>query len=113
MAFGKPIAKFQGVSFKLANMSMYIDAMNLMLYDAAALKATGARCSKLAAEAKLLASTHATQICLDAIQILGGNGYSKEYNVERLLRDNKLMEIGEGTNEILRVVIGSAVLAEK
>lgn len=112
-AFGKPIAKFQGVSFKLANMSMYIDAMNLMLYDAAALKATGARCSKLAAEAKLLASTHATQICLDAIQILGGNGYSKEYNVERLLRDNKLMEIGEGTNEILRVVIGSAVLAEK
>ena len=60
--FGKPISKFQGVSFKLANMSMYIDAMNLMLYDAAALKATGARCSKLAAEAKLLASTHATQI---------------------------------------------------
>ena len=113
VAFGKPIAKFQGVSFKLANMSMYIDAMNLMLYDAAALKATGVRCSKLAAEAKLLASTHATQICLDAIQILGGNGYSKEYNVERLLRDNKLMEIGEGTNEILRVVIGSAVLAEK
>ena len=109
-AFGKPIAKFQAVSFKLANMAMYTDAMELMLYDAAELKSTGTRCSRQAAEAKLFASTHATQICLDAIQIFGGNGYSKEYNVERLLRDNKLMEIGEGTNEVQRIVISGALL---
>lgn len=109
-AFGKPIAKFQAVSFKLANMAMYTDAMELMLYDAAELKSTGVRCSRQAAEAKLFASTHATKICLDAIQIFGGNGYSKEYNVERLLRDNKLMEIGEGTNEVQRIVISGALL---
>ncbi len=113
VAFGKPIAHFQGVSFKLADMAMYIDAMNLLLYDTAELKASGVRCSRQAAEAKLFAATHATQICLDAIQILGGNGYSKEYDVERLLRDNKLMEIGEGTNEIQRIVIAAAMLAEK
>lgn len=112
-AFGRPISQFQGVSFKLADMAMYIDAMKLFLYDTAAMKASGARCSRQAAEAKLFAATHATQICLDAIQILGGNGYSKEYDAERLLRDNKLMEIGEGTNEIQRVVISAALLAEK
>lgn len=110
VAFGKPICKHQAVAFKLADMAMYTEAMKLMLYDAAELKSTGARCSLQAAEAKLFASTHATQICLDAIQILGGNGYSKEYNVERLLRDNKLMEIGEGTNEVQRIVISGAIL---
>lgn len=109
-AFGKPIAKFQAIAFKLANMAMYTDAMELMLYDAAELKSTGVRCSRQAAEAKLFASTHATQICLDAIQIFGGNGYSKEYHVEQLLRDNKLMEIGEGTNEVQRIVISGALL---
>ena len=109
-AFGKPIAKFQAIAFKLANMAMYTDAMELMLYDAAELKSTGVRCSRQAAEAKLFASTHATQICLDAIQIFGGNGYSKEYHVEQLLRDNKLMGIGEGTNEVQRIVISGALL---
>lgn len=109
-AFGKPIAKFQAIAFKLANMAMYTDAMELMLYDAAELKSTGVRCSRQAAEAKLFASTHATQICLDAIQIFGGNGYSKEYHVEQLLRDNELMEIGEGTNEVQRIVISGALL---
>lgn len=58
----------------------------------------------------MFAASHTTQICLDAIQVLGGNGYSKEYNVERLMRDNKLMEIGEGTNEVQRIVISGAVL---
>jgi len=76
------------------------------------MKASGIRCSKEAAQAKLFASTNTTKICLEAIQILGGNGYSKEYDVERLLRDNKLMEIGEGTNEVLKIVISSAVLAK-
>lgn len=110
VAFGKPIAKHQAIAFKFADMAMYIQAMKLMLYDVAETKAAGIRCSVEAAEAKLFAASHATQICLEAIQILGGNGYSKEYNVERLLRDNKLMEIGEGTNEVQRIVISGAVL---
>ena len=110
VAFGKPIAKHQAVAFKIADMAMYIEAMKLMLYDVAEMKASGIRCSVQAAEAKLFAASHTTTICLDAIQILGGNGYSKEYNVERLMRDNKLMEIGEGTNEVQRIVISGAIL---
>lgn len=110
VAFGKPIAKHQAVAFKIADMAMYIEAMKLMLYDVAEMKASGVRCSVQAAEAKLFAASHTTTICLDAIQILGGNGYSKEYNVERLMRDNKLMEIGEGTNEVQRIVISGAIL---
>lgn len=110
--FGKPIAKHQAIAFKFADMATYIEAMKLMLYDVAEMKASGIRCSKEAAQAKLFASTNTTKICLEAIQILGGNGYSKEYDVERLLRDNKLMEIGEGTNEVLKIVISSAVLAK-
>ena len=110
VAFGKPICKNQAVSFKLAKMATYIYAMNLMLYDVAALKASGERCSVPAAEAKVFAATNATKICLDAIQILGCNGYSREYTVERLLRDNKLMEIGEGTNEVQNIVISGAIL---
>ncbi|MBR0090798.1 MAG: acyl-CoA dehydrogenase family protein [Lachnospiraceae bacterium] len=109
-AFGKPIAKHQAVAFKIADMAMYTEAMRLMLYDVAELKASGERCSLQAAQAKLFAASHATQICLDAIQVLGGNGYSKEYNVERLMRDNKLMEIGEGTNEVQRIVISGMIL---
>lgn len=108
--FGKPIAKHQAIAFKLADMAMNIQAMQLMLYDVAKDKADGKKVSPRAAAAKLFASTHATQICLDAIQILGGYGYSREYHVERLLRDNKLMEIGEGTNEVQRIVISGALL---
>ncbi len=108
--FGKPIVKHQAIAFKFAEMSTYIEAMKLMLYDAAEKKASGVRCSQEAAQAKLFASTNATQICLEAIQILGGNGYSKEYDVERFVRDNKLMEIGEGTNEVLKIVISGAIL---
>lgn len=108
--FGKPIAKHQAIAFKIADMAMYTEAMRLMLYNVAEMKASGQRCSLQAAEAKLFASSHATQICLDAIQVFGGNGYSKEYRVEQLVRDNKLMEIGEGTNEVQRIIISGAIL---
>ena len=84
----------------------------LMTYEAAFQKASGKRCTLIAAQAKLFAATHCTQICLDCLQVLGGNGYRMDFDVERLVRDAKLLEIGEGTNEILRMVIGGTVLAQ-
>ncbi|MGI6349526.1 MAG: acyl-CoA dehydrogenase [Eubacteriaceae bacterium] len=113
VAFGKPISKFQGISFKFADMSAKIRAMELMTYDTAFMKTRGERHTLEAAQAKLFSAVNCTQICLEAQQILGGNGYSKEYHVERFVRDAKLLEIGEGTNEIMRVIIGGTVLAQK
>lgn len=113
ICFGKPIAKFQGVQFKFADMAAEIRAMELLTYDTAKMKAEGLRHTLEAAETKLFSGTHATQICLECQQVLGGNGYSKEFHVERFVRDAKLLEIGEGTNEILRMVIGGTVLASK
>lgn len=113
IAFGKPIGKFQGVQFKFADMAAEIRAMELMTYDTAAMKAAGMRHTLEAAETKLFSATRCTQICLECQQVLGGNGYSKEFHVERFVRDAKLLEIGEGTNEILRMLIGGTVLAQK
>ncbi len=113
VAFGKTIGKFQGIQYKFADMSAEIRAMELLAYDTAAMKAAGVRHTLEAAQAKLFAATRCTQICLECQQILGGNGYSREYHVERLVRDAKLFEIGEGTNEILRMLIGGTVLAKK
>ena len=113
ICFGKPIGKFQGIQFKFADMAAEIRAMELMTYDTAAMKAAGMRHTLEAAETKLFAGTHCTQICLECQQVLGGNGYSKEFHVERFTRDAKLLEIGEGTNEILRMLIGGTVLAQK
>ena len=76
-------------------------------------KAHGQRCTLIAAQAKLFAAINCTSICLECLQVLGGNGYSQDFHVERLVRDAKLLEIGEGTNEILRMVIGGTVLAQK
>ena len=87
--------------------------MELMTYDTARMKAEGKRHTLEAAQTKLFAGTRCTQICLECQQVLGGNGYSKEYHVERFVRDAKLLEIGEGTNEILRMLIGGTVLAQK
>lgn len=112
-AFGKPIAKFEGISFKFADMSAEIRAMVFLAYDAAMMKVAHQRHTLEAAQAKLFSATHCTQICLECQQVLGGNGYSKEYHVERFVRDAKLLEIGEGTNEILRMLIGNTVLAAK
>lgn len=108
--FGKPIAKYQGVSFKFADMAAKIRATDLMVWDCCELKDSGNRFSVEAAELKLLASRWACEVCDDAIQVHGGNGYSCEFNVERLYRDAKLLEIGEGTSEILRMVISGSVL---
>ena len=113
MTFGKPIAKHQGIQFKFADMAAEIRAMELLTYDTARIKAEGKRHTLEAAETKLFSGTRCTQICLECQQVLGGNGYSKEYNVERFVRDAKLLEIGEGTNEILRMLIGGTVLAQK
>ena len=113
MTFGKPIAKHQGIQFKFADMAAEIRAMELLTYDTARMKAEGKRHTLEAAETKLFSGTRCTQICLECQQVLGGNGYSKEYNVERFVRDAKLLEIGEGTNELLRMLIGGTVLAQK
>jgi len=103
--FGQPIAKFQAIQFKLADMKMKTELARLMVYKAACLKDQGKPFSMEAAIAKLYASEAAMQNATEAIQIHGGYGYMKEYPVERYFRDAKLMEIGEGTSEIQRLVI--------
>lgn len=103
--FGQSISKFQGISFKLADMAMEIELARNMVMKAAWLKDHGKPFKKEAAFAKLFASEMGFRTCNNAIQIHGGSGYMAEYDVERHLRDIKLMEIGEGTSEIQRVVI--------
>lgn len=103
--FGKPISSFQAIQFKLANMAMGLELARNQVYKAAWLKDAGKPFGKEAAIAKLYASEVGFSICNEAIQIHGGSGYMKEYDVERHLRDIKLMEIGEGTSEIQRLVI--------
>ncbi|RAK18420.1 alkylation response protein AidB-like acyl-CoA dehydrogenase [Anoxybacillus vitaminiphilus] len=103
--FGQSISKFQAIQFKLADMAMQIELARNMVYKAAWLKDNNKPFTKEAAFAKLFASEMGFQICNQAIQIHGGYGYMKEYEVERHLRDMKLMEIGEGTSEVQRIVI--------
>lgn len=108
--FGKPICKYQAVGFKFADMAAKIRATELMVWDTCQMKDEGKRTSVEAAELKLLSSRWACEVCDDAIQIHGGNGYSREFDVERFYRDAKLLEIGEGTSEILRMVISGSVI---
>jgi alkylation response protein AidB-like acyl-CoA dehydrogenase len=103
--FGQPIGKFQAIQFKLADMAMNIELARLMYQKAAWLKDQGRPYSKEANYAKLFGSEMSTKACLEAIQIHGGYGYMKEFPVERYLRDSKLLEIGEGTSEVMRLVI--------
>ena len=103
--FGRPISYFQAIQFKLADMAMEIELARNMVLKAAWLKDQGRPFTKEAAFAKLYASEMAFRTCNQSIQIHGGYGYMKEYGVERMLRDAKLMEIGEGTSEIQRLVI--------
>jgi butyryl-CoA dehydrogenase len=112
-AFGQSIAEFQAIQFKLANMSMEIELARTMLHKAAWTKDQGRPFNKEAAMAKLYATEMAERVCYEAIQIHGGNGYSREYNVERMYRDARLMTIGEGTSEIQRLVIARHVLASE
>ncbi|MGH2544751.1 MAG: acyl-CoA dehydrogenase family protein [Ardenticatenaceae bacterium] len=110
IAFGHPIAEFQAIQHKFADMAMELEAARLLLYQAATLKDKGKPFTKEAAMAKLFASEAAERACFQGVQIHGGMGYSKEFPVERYYRDNRLTEIGEGTSEIMRLVIARAVL---
>ncbi|MBU2704232.1 alkylation response protein AidB-like acyl-CoA dehydrogenase, partial [Sporomusaceae bacterium BoRhaA] len=108
--FGKPICRNQGLAFMMADMATKIEASRLLIYRAAYLKDQGQPYSKEAAMAKMFASDSAMSITVDAIQIFGGYGYSKEYPVERLMRDAKICQIYEGTNQAQRLVISGSIL---
>ncbi|MBI4405323.1 MAG: acyl-CoA dehydrogenase family protein [Deltaproteobacteria bacterium] len=109
--FGKPIADFQMIQEKIAEMATSLDAGRALTYSMALEFDRGNREDlSLGGRAKLFTAQMATRICLEAVQILGGYGYTKEYPVERYLRDAKLMEIGAGTNEIMRILIARKLL---
>jgi alkylation response protein AidB-like acyl-CoA dehydrogenase len=109
-AFGKPICEHQAIQLKLAEMGTKLEAARLLVRQAAAMKDRGERCDLEAGMAKLFASEACQEITLEAMRILGGYGYTKEFRVERYYRDAPLMIIGEGTNEIQRLVIARALL---
>ena len=109
--FGKPIGSFQGVSFQLADMALEIEAGTHLLYHAAWLKQNGKSFKKEAAMAKLYCSELAMRTTTKAVQVLGGYGYTTEYPVERMMRDAKVCEIGEGTSEVQRIVLARHILA--
>jgi alkylation response protein AidB-like acyl-CoA dehydrogenase len=112
IAFGHPISEFQAIQHKLADMSMEIDAARLLTYRAAWLKDEGRPHTEAGAKAKLYASEMARRQTAEAIQVLGGYGYTKEFPVERYYRDAKITEIYEGTSEIQRLVIARALLRD-
>ncbi|MDQ8734668.1 acyl-CoA dehydrogenase family protein [Paenibacillus sp. LHD-38] len=107
--FGSTLSTFQAIRFKLADMAMNIELARNMVYKAAWLKDQGRGFKKEAAIAKLFASEMCMKVCDQAVQIHGGYGYMREYEVERCLRDAKLLEIGEGTSEIQRMVIAAQI----
>lgn len=108
--FGKKIGEFQAIQFKIADMAANIHAAELIIYNAANLKQEGKSYKREAGIAKLYATEMATKVANEAIQIHGGYGYMKEYEVERFWRDAKLLEIGEGTSEVQRIVIYREIL---
>ncbi|MFH1090132.1 MAG: acyl-CoA dehydrogenase family protein, partial [Pseudomonadota bacterium] len=107
--FGQPIAKFQVNAFKLADCAMYIECARLLLYKACWLRDQKKPFSKEAAMAKLFCSEVMRLVANHAVQLHGGYGLMKEYNVERFYRDQKLLEIGEGTSEVQRIVIARLI----
>jgi len=109
-AFGKPIYKFQPIGFKLADMATQIEAAKLLVFHAAWKKDQGEDVLKEAAMAKLFASEVAMDVTTEAIQVFGGYGYVREYDVERFFRDAKVLEIGEGTSEVQRMVISREII---
>jgi butyryl-CoA dehydrogenase len=111
-AFGQPIANFQAIQFMLADMATELDAARLLVWRAASLKDAGVRHSPESAMAKLYASEMCERVTSKALQIHGGYGYVKEYDVERHWRDSRITQIYEGTSEIQRLVISSAVLKD-
>jgi len=108
--FGKPIGAFQGVSFKIADMAVDLDAARLLLYRAAWLRDQGVPVIDASSKAKLFASTAARKHAAECVQILGGYGYTTEFPAERFYRDSKITELYEGTSEVQRIVIARALL---
>jgi alkylation response protein AidB-like acyl-CoA dehydrogenase len=108
--FGTPIADFQAIQFKLVDMHTQIEASRLLTFRAASLRDRGQPCTKESAIAKLFASEAAVGVAGEAVQILGGYGFIKDFPVEKYYRDCKLLTIGEGTSEIQRLVIGRHIL---
>jgi alkylation response protein AidB-like acyl-CoA dehydrogenase len=109
-AFGKPISEFQAIQWKLANAKTELDAADLLISRAAWLCDEGRPYTLEASMAKLYASEAATRVCNDSLQIHGGYGYTREFDIERHLRDVKICEIGEGTSEVQRMVIAKHLL---
>ncbi len=110
--FGQPIANFQAIGFKLADMATKIEAAEMLLREAADLKNDGKNCTKVSAMAKYYASEVSVQVATDAVQIFGGYGYTKDFPVEKFYRDSKLCTIGEGTSEIQKLVIARELVKE-
>ena len=110
VTFGKPIAQHQTIQIKLADMATKIEASRLLIYSAAAKKDRGERCDVEAGMAKLFATETAAEVTLDAMRVMGGNGYSKDFTVERLYRDAPLVVIGGGTNDLQRLIIAKGLL---
>jgi alkylation response protein AidB-like acyl-CoA dehydrogenase len=111
--FGKPVSAFQGIQFMLADMATQVEAARALTYAAARTIDSGARnVSKVSAMAKLFASDTAMRVTTDAVQVYGGYGYMKEYPVEKMMRDAKITQIYEGTNQIQREVIGLQLIKE-
>ena len=111
-AFGFPIAGFQGVQFMLADMAKDVEAARLLTWQSAWLVDQGLRASKHSSFAKCFATDAAMRVTTDAVQVFGGNGYTREYPVEKLMRDAKLLQIYEGTSQIQRMVIAKNLLTK-
>jgi alkylation response protein AidB-like acyl-CoA dehydrogenase len=112
VAFGEPIANKQAIQWMIADAAMEIEAARFMIYRAAWMKDAGKDFTKMAAMAKLKATEVAEKVCHDSIQVHGSYGYSQEFPVERMYRDQRLMTIGEGTSQIQRLVIARNTLKE-
>ncbi|MCY4725448.1 acyl-CoA dehydrogenase family protein [Nocardioides sp. STR2] len=110
--FGKPIAEHQAVLFRLAEMATKVEVAHTMMVKAARLKDTGQRMDVEAGMAKMVASEYANEVVEDSFRIHGGYGYSKEYEIERLMREVKFMLIGEGTSDIQKMIIGRSLLKD-
>ena len=111
--FGKPISSFQGIQFMLADMATQLEAARALTYAAARIIDSGEKdTSRISAQAKLFASDACMKVTTDAVQIFGGYGYMKEYPVEKYMRDAKITQIYEGTNQIQRGIIASGLIKE-
>jgi alkylation response protein AidB-like acyl-CoA dehydrogenase len=110
--FGKPLGAHQSVANMIADMSVALEAGRLLVYRSAQLRDAGRPHARQASIAKLFASQHANRVCSDAVQILGGYGYTKDFPVERYFRDARLLEIGEGTSQIQRIIIAREVMGK-